>query len=90
MLGQVVDAFWFLRTGILARVFHSPALDEFLGVGVKVLFMEWRRVHRIEQLGLLAHFDFDAVRGGGFGSFGLHSGLNLEKVCQKPRDDASG
>jgi hypothetical protein len=47
----------------------GPAYDEFLGVGVELLFNEWRRVHRIEKLAHVAQFQFYGMQmpavGGG-------------------------
>jgi len=42
--------------------FLGPAYDEFFRVVVEILFNEWRRVHRIEELVHVAQFQTYGVR----------------------------
>lgn len=45
----------------IVRMGRGPGFDEFIGLGIEVLVMEGRRVHRIEQLRELAHAQREAV-----------------------------
>src|SRR5215469_5130077 len=61
------------------RKLARPAHDEVLRVIVEVLFKERRRVHRVEQLADIMHFEADAaelLRLGKAGSFGCERVLH--------------
>jgi len=49
-----------------------PANDKFLRIMIEVLFIEWRRIKRIEKLRYISQFEFD-----GKGSRGCLNGRNV-------------
>ena len=47
---------------IASGIFLRPTGNEFLGIIVEILFLKWRRVHRVEKLLDLIDENFDPMR----------------------------